>query len=124
VSAPKTRKHLSLSVRLRAALYALGLDPDDIQWDHSPPLALRERSLDGKYIPDECDPRYLVPMSRQAHKLKTHGGTAHKADGDIHKIAKAKRLMALILKEKVGGDNIVKFKPKIPSRPFQKKPKN
>lgn len=87
------RRHMPLSVKLDAALNALGLLGIDVEWDHNPPLGLRERDpVTGRYTPDENDPRYIEPMVKQAHREKTVGHPATCADGDIHKIAKARRL--------------------------------
>jgi hypothetical protein len=89
----RKRKHMPLGVKLAAALHQLGLFGVAVDFDHVPPLALRERDpATGRYTPDENDPRYIVPMARLAHRAKTNGGPVTCADGDIHKIAKAKRL--------------------------------
>jgi hypothetical protein len=77
----------------------LGLNPDDIQIDHQPPLALRDYDeTTGLYDPDELDPAHLVPMSTADHRRKTSGhaegeGFATVAGSDIHAIAKAKRVL-------------------------------
>ena len=91
------RRHMPLSVKLDAALHALGLAGFAIQWDHQPPLGLREQIRDGdgnflRYEPDENDPRYIVPMIKDGHRLKTSGRKHDASNGDIHKIAKVKRL--------------------------------
>lgn len=91
------RKHMPVSVKLNAALNALGLLGMTIEFDHQPPLAFREKVLDSDghivgYIPDENDPRYIVPMIRDAHRRKTNGKPHDASDGDIHKAAKIKRL--------------------------------
>ena len=90
----------TLSFRLAAALRALKLDPDRVDWDHQPPLGLRERTPTGGYLPDELDPAGLVPMAPHEHDTKTNGTPPGQkvvtvANGDKHKIAKAKRLGAL-----------------------------
>jgi hypothetical protein len=87
------RPHMPLAVKLAAALRLAGLDPAEaIEWDHDPPLGLRERTPEGGYIPDANDDRYIVPRQKKEHREKTNGTGATVADGDIHKIAKAKRL--------------------------------
>lgn len=91
------RKHMPTSTKLDAALNALGMLGVEINWDHNPPLALREKILndDGEvigYIPDENDPRYIVPMIKADHLKKTNGKRHDVSNGDIHKIAKASRL--------------------------------
>lgn len=61
-------------------------------------------------------------------KLKTNGNGVTSADGDLHKIAKAKRLERA---RKAHEDAVlgkfepkpIKFKSRIPSRPFQKRAK-
>lgn len=91
------RKHMSTGTRLDAALHALGLLGLEIQWDHNPPLGLRDTIKDEAgniigYIPDENDPRYIVPMIKQAHRDKTNGKKHDVSNGDIHKVHKARRL--------------------------------
>lgn len=91
------RRHMPLSVKLQAALHALGLAGFKINWDHQPPLGLRDKIYDeaGNFVcydPDENDPRYIVPMIEDAHRAKTSGKRHDASNGDIHKIAKAKRL--------------------------------
>lgn len=92
------RKAIPLRVKLDAALIALGLDPKAVQFDHSPPIALRQVNAAGDdYVPNQLDPRHIVPMSTAAHRTKTSGTppgqkVVHVADGDQHKIAKADRL--------------------------------
>jgi hypothetical protein len=95
---------------LEACLRALGLDPNEVQWDHSPPLALRDYDdATQRYTPDELDPAHLYPMPTHdkvnpetgetmiGHRTKTSGTpkgqkVVHVADGDQHKIAKADRI--------------------------------
>lgn len=113
------RPHIPLSIKLAAALIALGfhpkaaakaakiklpkLDPlylsgrrggfgeEGIDWDHLPALELR-RKQGSKYHPDANDPRFLVPLPRLIHRRKTDGDPAKPLSGDKGKIAKAKRL--------------------------------
>lgn len=78
---------MSLEVKLRAALLALGLDPDkEIEWDHQPPL--QQRVWD-PFIedtePTANDPRYILPRQKAEHREQT-------AKRDIPAIAKTKRL--------------------------------
>jgi hypothetical protein len=87
------RRHMPLSVKLDSALHALGLLGMEIQWDHSPPLAMRPVDpVTGDTIPPANDPRYISPMIKDLHRVKTNGNAATCADGDIHKIAKARRI--------------------------------
>ena len=70
------RPHMSMKVKLDACLLRLGLDPDDVEWDHDPALELRQVLFDvpgQPYLPDANDPRYIVPRSRADHKRKTNG---------------------------------------------------
>lgn len=116
------RPHMSLSVKLAACLDALGYEqgdakylwgagwtlggkiaqclewlgfkPDDeIEWDHTWALGLRERTEDGGYIPDANDPRYIRPRLKETHAVKTRGNGATTAGSDVHRIAKVKRLV-------------------------------
>lgn len=124
----------TLRQKLDTALLQLGLDPARVRLDHTPPLALRERTPDGGYIPAENDPRYMQFLSIEAHAVKTTGrrGTSGTvADGDVHKIYKAARLAKKHVA--VAMDNALaqitaaksKFPPGRPiqSRPFQKRKK-
>ena len=128
------RKYRPVSVERDAALIALGLDPKDVHYDHQPPLAMREYNPEtGEYSPVENDPHHLVPLSTKAHKEKTSGPKAKAtvADTDIHKIAKMKRLRALMALRDADIDTsdipevteFNKFKRKMPSRPFPKRKK-
>ena len=88
---------MSLRVKLDAALIALGLDPRATQFDHDPALGLRPLNEDGTdTVPPQLDPKHIVPRSTPAHRTKTTGTppgqkVVHVANGDVHKIAKAKR---------------------------------
>ena len=93
----RPRKHMNKQTKLDAALHCLGLLGVEIQWDHQPPLALRDKifDVDGEFLryePDENDPRYIVPMVTGLHREKTNGKRHDASNGDTHKIAKAKRL--------------------------------
>ncbi len=121
------RRHISLRIGLDAALLQLGLDPATAECDHHPALGFRERTEDGRYLPDERDPRYLVWRASEAHAEKTFGTKATTANGDLHRIAKSKRLAreeadfrARLLAKSPGEKR--RPKGRIPSRPFPKKP--
>lgn len=90
----RRRKHIPEHVKVQALLIILGFDPARaIDWNHRPALGLREYDEDtGLYTPDELDPRYLEPRYADNHDIITNGTKATVAGGDIHKIAKAKRL--------------------------------
>lgn len=65
----KKRRHMPLLVKLEAALRALGLEPKDVEWDHSPPLAYRVWVPEkNDYDPPENDPRYIRPISKAEHR--------------------------------------------------------
>lgn len=89
------RKAIPLGVKLHACLLLLGFSDEDIaagiDWDHQPALAFRE-IVDGRMVPDANDPRYIRPMRKADHKVKTVGTRATTAGSDIHMAAKVKRL--------------------------------
>lgn len=86
------RPSMSVGVKLRAALYALGLDPDDVDFDHQPSLAMRPVDPEtGDTIPPANDWRFIVPLSRSAHKSKTFGSHVP-LSSDVAQISKLKRV--------------------------------
>ena len=91
------RTHISRAVKLACCLDALGFGASEvaeIEWEHTIPLGLRAFDpVTGKYDPDEHDPRYLRPMLKGPHKIKTNGIPHIPLSGDKAKIAKAKRLV-------------------------------
>ncbi len=126
----KRRKYRPLKVERDACLLALGLNPDNFIMDHQPPLAMRDYDeATGLYEPAENDPRYMVPLSPKANATKTYGKKHDVSDGDIHKIAKAKRIRQRELLRTAAGEPTsvleaaTSSKPrkfKIPSRPMPK----
>ena len=79
------RPHMSLRVQRDAALWALGLDPANVDFHHDPLLAARPIDPGtGDTIPPANDPRHITPMAREAHKART--------PNDIKTVAKVKRL--------------------------------
>ena len=79
------RPHMGLKVQRDSALWALGLDPENVDWHHDPILAARPiDSETGDTIPPANDPRHITPMAREAHKART--------PTDIRTVAKVKRL--------------------------------
>lgn len=88
------RPHMPLSVKLRAAILQLGLDPARVDFDHNPALGLREFNEETKtYTPDANDPKFITVLERgEEHRIKTSGTPATSAGSDIHRIAKVKRL--------------------------------
>lgn len=108
------RKHINLRTALDAALYQLGIDPKNAHLDHSPPLALREWDEDAQdTIPPASDPKHLVWMSAEKHRIKTSGRkNVTSAGSDIHAIAKVKRIT---------GETPKRKSRPIQSRGFQKR---
>lgn len=86
------RPHMPVRAKLEACLLKLGLPLVDTEFDHDPPLAMRERYTDEngrtKYIPDANDPNHIVPRLKADHARKTNGKPHDKSDGDKHRIAK------------------------------------
>lgn len=122
------RPHMPLSVKLASALIALGLEPEDTNFDHSPALAMRPIDPEtGDTIPPANDPRFIVPMSRADHKAKTFGN-ATPLSGDVSKIAKLDRVeakaaafRARLLAKETGADPPPKGKRPWPKRTFGRK---
>lgn len=87
---------------------------DDRILEHLVPYALDGAS-------DETNLRWV---HKECAAKKTNGNKATSASGDIHKIAKAKRLSAAqaIHAAIIAGD-MTRAKSRIPSRPFQKRMK-
>jgi hypothetical protein len=125
------RPHMPLSVKLAAALHALGLEPTDTQYDHDPALAMRPIDpVSGDTIPPANDPRYIVPRTRADHRAKTFGSHVP-LSGDVSKIRKLQRIerKQAKLREKLlakdGGalaPRPAKPKRTWPKRGFPKKP--
>jgi hypothetical protein len=124
------RKHIPLMVKLHAALYQLGFEPHEVELDHDPALALRPIDPEtGDTIPPANDPKALIWRPKAEHREKTFGRGGEKrittAGGDIHAIAKARRLskeheeFRRRLTEKPPREE--RPKSKWPKRPFRKK---
>lgn len=119
------RRHMSLQVKLDAALIALGLDPADVDWDHAPSLAMRPvDESTGDTIPPSNDPRYIVPRARAAHRAKTFGDGSP-LSGDVQKIRKMQRVekdyaafRARVLAKVIGEPPAPKSKRAWPKRRF------
>lgn len=84
ISVVSKRRHLSLQIKLDSCLIRLGIDPKKVEYHHDPPLNSRYIDEDGNYVPDELDPRYIVPMSKEEHRART--------PDDIKRVAKVKRM--------------------------------
>lgn len=114
---------------------ALGFAPGDIEWDHTPPLALREwDEKAGDFIPPQNDPKFITITLKASHRAKTFGPGGERrittAGSDIHAIAKVRR----IAKDPSGGEEFRRRllarpppeereqpRKKWPSRPFNSK---
>ena len=123
------RPYMPLAVKLAACLHLLGIDPDNVEFDHDPSLGMRPRDPEtGDWIPPANDPRHIVPRSADGHKLKTFGDHVP-LSGDVSKIAKLDRIekeqaafrARLLAKET--GEPVVKRKA-WPKRPFPKRPRS
>lgn len=91
------RKAIPDRVKLIATLRRFGLRIEQVQFDHRPPLALRQIDpATGDTIPPQNDPDHIFLVTLDEHRDKTFGkgGTkrATTAGSDIHAIAKARRL--------------------------------
>lgn len=95
--------HVKVSVAIRQATNLSGLVPQSVQCplcgfpllhdqprilEHTPARAI----LIANGVENPDDPKYLSWVHAACAKTKTNGNGATCADGDIHKIAKAKRL--------------------------------
>lgn len=110
------RKAIPLGVKLHACLLLMGFSEQEIaggiDFDHHPALGLRE-IVNGVMIPAPNDPRYIRPMRRADHLVKTSGRkNVTTAGSDVHAIAKVKRLT---------GETPKKKSRPIPGRPFPKR---
>lgn len=126
------RRHIPIGVKLHATLLLLGFTDEEIaggvEWDHQPALALRVVDPEtGELTPHPNDPRYLRPLRKAEHAVKTRGSGATTAGSDIGNAAKVKR----IERDPAGGEEfrrrILEIKrgerperprSRIPSRPF------
>lgn len=88
------RPHMPMRVKLEAALRALGLTLETVDFDHCPALQQRVWNPVAKDTqPAANDPAFIVPRSREDHRDKTSGGkTKARAQGDVTEIARTKNL--------------------------------
>lgn len=92
------RPHMGLAVKLAAVLYRLGFDVGAaVEWHHTPALINRPwNATTGDTVPPANDPRYIVPLAPEAHKVCTHGPGGEKrittAGSDRHQRDKRERL--------------------------------
>lgn len=127
---PRRRKHIPLSVKLEVLLAEKGLKPADVEWDHEPPLAMREWDEAAQdTVPAANDPRYIQCLVKADHHIKTNGTKATTAGSDKNKLAKIERE-----RKRRGADGPASnedfdreervqrvLKPKLASRPFDKR---
>lgn len=116
------RRQPPQGAKLNACLLMLGFTMEQItsgqiEWDHIPALAMREVDDEAdEWVPHQHDPRYLTPLLRGEHKVKTNGTKATTAGSDKHMIAKTRRLEAQ--RKLLGRTKRKGAKRKIASRPF------
>jgi hypothetical protein len=93
MTARPKRKAIPMRVQRDACLLAFGMQPDQVEFHHNPPIELRPLNEDGTdTVPPMNDPRHIEPMLSEAHKRETFGDPAIPLSGDVSKIAKTKRL--------------------------------
>lgn len=94
------RKPIPLGVKLNATLLLAGFTEEQIeagiQFDHYPALGRRGLDEHGNITPASNDYRFIRPMTKPDHDIKTRGRGATTAGSDVGEIAKTKRL------EKIG----------------------
>ena len=92
---PKRKRipdHVKVQVCLRLLRHIGFLRPGAVEWDHFPALELRPINETGTdYDPPQHDPRYIQPLVKIDHALKTNGPKHDHSQGDKGKIAKVKR---------------------------------
>jgi hypothetical protein len=125
------RKAITKDQKIAAALWQLGFEVHEVEWDHDPALGLRKwDEAAGDFIPPQGSPKHITVRLIDAHDKKTNGTKATSAGSDKSRIAKVARLR----KEPIGGDAFVSNlqrrklyedlpvstvpKRRIPSRPF------
>lgn len=90
------RKAIPLGVKLKAALLLAGFSEEQIeagvQFDHCPALGRRSLDENGNIMPASNDYRFIRPMTKPDHDIKTRGRGATTAGSDVGEIAKTKRL--------------------------------
>lgn len=92
------RRPIPLLVKLQVALRQLGYTVNEIHWDHTPPLALREWDpVAQDTIPAANDPNHIRILRIEDHKAVTTGRRGESDlsisfNGDVSRIAKARRL--------------------------------
>ena len=93
------RKHISLAVKVAVLLRMLNLKPEDINWDHRPPLWARKWNATRQdTVPAASDPEYINALAAAPHDRLTNGIGGERrvtsAGSDTHARAKCARLDA------------------------------
>jgi hypothetical protein len=91
------RKPIPVGVKLKSSLLAAGFSEEaieggHIQFDHFPALGIRPVDEHGQIQPPANDYRYIRPMLKADHDIKTRGRGATTAGSDVGNAAKVKRL--------------------------------
>lgn len=93
------RKPIPLGVKLNSTLLFAGFSEEQIeagiQFDHYPALGRRSLDDNGNITPASNDYRFIRPMTKPEHNIKTRGRGATTAGSDVGEIAKTKRLEKL-----------------------------
>jgi hypothetical protein len=126
------RKTIPWRVKCEAALARQGLTIREVEWHHTPPLALREWCPKAQdTIPPANDPNHIVVLLIAEHRLQTTGRRGESrlsisGDGDVSRIRKAERLREKEFRRRVLSPGTTaeptgqRPKRKIPSRPFRR----
>ncbi|MGO4738603.1 hypothetical protein AB4099_18795 [Bosea sp. 2KB_26] len=133
------RKAIPIGVKLHSALLLLGYTDEQIktgiQWDHFPAITLRTVNEAGELVPAVNDPRFIRPLLKPEHDIKTFGPGGEKritsAGGDIHANAHTRRLSKkeaefrsrVLAKAEGEAPPPTRRKAAIPSRPLRSNPK-
>jgi hypothetical protein len=116
---------MNLSVKLDAALIALGLEPGNVEFHHQPPLSQRPIIIVGdngaaRHDPDANDPHYIVPMAREAHRERTPADISTSAK--VRRVEKKQARHRAVMSAKDGLDDAPRDvkRHRIASRGFDK----
>ena len=128
------RPHIPAHVRVNVAINQAEHGAIRCPICHTSLAAMDERVLE-HMVPHELgglsDETNLRWVHKECAATKTNGRKATVVDGDLHKIAKAKRLQraheaheaAVLGKPASAQEATVAYRRRIPSRPFPKRPK-
>jgi hypothetical protein len=128
----KRRKTIPWRVKCEVALSRLGLTIREVEFDHTPPLAMREWCPRAKdTIPPANAAEHIQILLIEEHRRKTTGRRGESrlsisGDGDVSRIRKAERLREKEFRRRVLSPVTTaeptgqRPKRKIPSRPFRR----